>query len=56
MTKIEQTPTFNLGVVLQETGLNADTLRAWERRYGMPNPARSEGGHRLYSQLDIDTI
>jgi len=56
MTKIEQTPTFNLGVVLQETGLNADTLRAWERRYGMPTPARSEGGHRLYSQLDIDTI
>jgi MerR family transcriptional regulator, light-induced transcriptional regulator len=56
MNTIELTPTFNLGVVLQETGLHADTLRAWERRYGLPQPARSEGGHRLYSQLDIDTI
>lgn len=56
MTKINQTPTFNLGLVLQETGLNADTLRAWERRYGLPQPARSEGGHRLYSQHDLDTI
>jgi MerR family transcriptional regulator, light-induced transcriptional regulator len=56
MTTIQQTPTFNLGVVLQETGINADTLRAWERRYGLPKPARSEGGHRLYSQSDIETI
>lgn len=56
MTTINQAPTYNLGVVLQETGINADTLRAWERRYGMPQPARSEGGHRLYSQHDMDTI
>ncbi len=56
MANLNQTPTFNLGVVLQETGINADTLRAWERRYGLPQPARSEGGHRLYSQHDIDTI
>jgi len=50
------TPTFNLKVVLKETGLAADTLRAWERRYGLPMPQRSEGGHRLYSQHDIETI
>jgi len=56
MSEIKSTPTFNLGVVIQETGLNADTLRAWERRYGLPQPARTEGGHRLYSQRDIDTI
>lgn len=56
MANLNQTPTFNLGVVLQETGLNADTLRAWERRYGLPQPARSAGGHRLYSQHDIDTV
>jgi DNA-binding transcriptional MerR regulator len=49
-------PTFNLGAVLQETGLKPDTLRAWERRYGLPQPQRSSGGHRLYSQHDIDTI
>ncbi|HSK65611.1 MAG TPA: B12-binding domain-containing protein, partial [Anaerolineales bacterium] len=33
-----------------------DTLRAWERRYGLPMPQRSAGGHRLYSQRDIETI
>jgi DNA-binding transcriptional MerR regulator/methylmalonyl-CoA mutase cobalamin-binding subunit len=48
--------TFNLKAVLLETGLKADTLRAWERRYGLPQPERSSGGHRLYSQSDIDII
>lgn len=45
--------TFNLKAVVQETGLKPDTLRAWERRYGVPNPSRTSGGHRLYSRRDI---
>ncbi len=49
-------PIYNLKVVLKETGLAADTLRAWERRYGLPNPQRTSGGHRLYSQRDIEII
>lgn len=51
-----RTPTFNIKVVVQETGLKPDTLRAWERRYGMPEPRRSSGGHRLYSQYEIDML
>ncbi|HNK63766.1 MAG TPA: MerR family transcriptional regulator [Anaerolineales bacterium] len=51
-----KTPAYNLKVVLRETGLAADTLRAWERRYGLPVPQRTAGGHRLYSQYDIETI
>ena len=51
-----QTPSHNLKAVLKETGLAADTLRAWERRYGLPTPQRTAGGHRLYSQHDIETI
>jgi DNA-binding transcriptional MerR regulator/methylmalonyl-CoA mutase cobalamin-binding subunit len=47
---------FNLKAVVKQTGLKPDTLRAWERRYGLPTPERSSGGHRLYSQRDIDTI
>jgi len=31
-------------------------LRAWERRYGLPTPQRTAGGHRLYSDRDIETI
>jgi DNA-binding transcriptional MerR regulator len=49
-------PTFNMKAVVQETGLKPDTLRAWERRYGLPTPTRTSGGHRLYSQHDIDTL
>jgi len=51
-----QEPMFNLRAVVQQTGIKPDTLRAWERRYGLPAPHRSSGGHRLYSQRDIDTI
>jgi DNA-binding transcriptional MerR regulator/methylmalonyl-CoA mutase cobalamin-binding subunit len=47
---------FNLKAVVRQTGIKPDTLRAWERRYGLPEPARSSGGHRLYSQHDIDTL
>lgn len=49
-------PTYNLKVVVRETGVKPDTLRAWERRYGLPNPQRTPGGHRLYSQHDIEMI
>jgi DNA-binding transcriptional MerR regulator len=54
MPKANQTPTYNLKAVVQETGLKPDTLRAWERRYGQPQPQRTLGGHRLYSQQDIE--
>jgi MerR family transcriptional regulator, light-induced transcriptional regulator len=53
---MEREPFYNLKAVLKQTGLKADTLRAWERRYGLPNPRRSEGGHRLYSRRDIETV
>lgn len=53
---ISQTPTYNIKVVLNQTGIAADTLRAWERRYGLPTPQRTAGGHRLYSERDIETI
>ncbi len=56
MQQTKNTPTFNMKAVVRETGLKPDTLRAWERRYGLPDPGRSEGKHRLYSQRDIDTL
>lgn len=56
MSNYDKTPTYNLKVVVNETGVKPDTLRAWERRYGLPAPDRTDGGHRLYSQNDIETI
>lgn len=47
---------YNLKAVVMETGLKPPTIRAWERRYGMPQPQRTAGGHRLYSQHDIDSL
>ena len=35
------------------TGIPADTLRMWERRYGVVAPVRSEGGYRLYDDAAI---
>ena len=43
---------LRIGELSRRTGVSVDTLRAWERRYGIFNPARSEGGFRLYSASD----
>ena len=56
MSIISKEPAYNLKVVMRETGIKADTLRAWERRYGLPHPERTAGGHRLYSTYDIEMI
>jgi len=56
MSARDDLPIFNLRAVVQETGVKPDTLRAWERRYGLPQPQRTSGGHRLYSQHDIDIL
>ena len=49
-------PKYNLSFVLKETDIKADTLRAWERRYQLPTPVRTDGGHRLFSDYDIEII
>jgi DNA-binding transcriptional MerR regulator/methylmalonyl-CoA mutase cobalamin-binding subunit len=38
------------------TGINAVTLRAWERRYGLIKPLRTPKGHRLYTLQHIELI
>ncbi|MBD8092399.1 MerR family transcriptional regulator [Pseudomonas fluorescens] len=47
---------FPIRDVSRMTGVNPVTLRAWERRYGLIQPTRTESGHRLYSNADIVTI
>jgi DNA-binding transcriptional MerR regulator len=44
---------YPIGVVSTLTGLPVDVIRVWERRYGLVIPARSAGGHRLYSPRDV---
>ncbi|MCF6450699.1 MerR family transcriptional regulator [Vibrio sp. MMG022] len=42
--------------VSELTGVKPVTLRAWQRRYNLIQPQRTEKGHRLYRQQDLDTI
>lgn len=42
--------------VTRQTGVNAVTLRAWERRYGLIVPQRTAKGHRLFSNEHVQRI
>ncbi len=49
-------PVFNVKAMVHQTGVAAATLRAWERRYGIPSPPRTGSGYRLYSARDVAII
>ncbi|EGM71285.1 MerR family transcriptional regulator [Shewanella sp. HN-41] len=45
-----------IGEVSALTGVNAVTLRAWQRRFGLVIPKRTPKGHRLYTSENIQEI
>lgn len=47
---------FPIRELARRTGVNASTLRAWETRHGLLEPARTESGHRLYSEWDVRRV
>ncbi|MGN6167211.1 MAG: MerR family transcriptional regulator [Solirubrobacteraceae bacterium] len=51
-----ETPRYPVRLVAIRTGLSPHVLRAWERRYRVVTPSRSEGGQRLYSELDVERL
>lgn len=53
---LKQEELFPIREVSRLTGVNPVTLRAWERRYGLIQPTRTDSGHRLYSQADIEAV
>ena len=48
--------TYSVGAVSKVTGLSPDVLRAWERRYGVVEPLRTEGGTRRYRPADLERL
>ena len=46
------TEQLRIGELSRRTGVSAELLRAWERRYGLLHPTRTAGGFRLYSPAD----
>jgi DNA-binding transcriptional MerR regulator/methylmalonyl-CoA mutase cobalamin-binding subunit len=49
-------PRHPIGVAEERTGLSADVIRAWERRYGAVEPARDGSGQRRYSDADVERL
>lgn len=47
---------YTIAEVEAMTGLSAEVLRQWERRYGFPRPERTSGGHRLYRQEEVEAL
>jgi DNA-binding transcriptional MerR regulator len=47
---------YRIRTVAELTGVSTATLRAWERRYGVPAPARTASAYRLYSDADVAII
>src|SRR5262249_29474061 len=37
-------------------GVSPSTLRSWERRFGFPQPRRTEGGHRQFDLAEIEAL
>ena len=44
------------GVLAQQSAVNSETIRYYERIELMPNPMRSEGGHRLYNNNHLKRL
>lgn len=47
---------YSIKAISSLTGLGAETLRAWERRYQAIVPGRDEGGRRFYTDLDLERL
>jgi DNA-binding transcriptional MerR regulator len=47
---------YRIGELARRTGTSADLLRAWERRYGLLRPQRTNGGFRLYGEEDAARV
>ena len=48
---------LTIKTVAERTGISVHTLRAWERRYGVPSPNRGQGNrYRLYDEQDIADV
>jgi MerR family transcriptional regulator, light-induced transcriptional regulator len=48
----KESAVLRIGELSRRVGVSEHVLRAWESRYGLLRPARSEGGYRLYSAQD----
>tara|TARA_R110002074_G_scaffold271959_3_gene443607 strand:+ start:346 stop:753 length:408 start_codon:yes stop_codon:yes gene_type:complete len=44
------------GVLAEKSGVNIETIRYYEKIALMPNPLRSDGGHRIYNKVHLKRL
>ncbi len=49
-------PGIRTNAAAEVLGVSPNTLRSWERRYGFPKPKRTEGNHRNYELVELQTL
>lgn len=49
-------PLWSISAVSRSTGLSTHTLRAWERRFGVPKPVRLTSHHRRYTHKQVEHL
>ena len=54
--QLESRPLYSIGTIARLTGIKPDTLRVWERRYGLSASQKSPSGRREYTQSDLDHL
>jgi MerR family transcriptional regulator, light-induced transcriptional regulator len=54
--EFSQEPRYVINVVAERTGIQAVTIRAWERRYNLVQPERAANGYRMYSERDVAVL
>lgn len=47
---------LRIGELSRRVGVPVESLRAWERRYGLLEPSRTKGGFRLYGEEDVARV
>ncbi len=48
--------TYSIGGASEKSGVPVETVRIWERRYQVIQPTRTPGGHRVYSEHDVQVL
>jgi MerR family transcriptional regulator, light-induced transcriptional regulator len=49
-------PGIRTNAAAEVLGVSPNTLRSWERRYGFPTPKRTQGNHRNYELIELQTL
>src|SRR4051812_47695966 len=56
MSRLPREDLLTISDLSERTGVPPATLRSWESRYDFPEPTRLPGGHRRYSERDVDAV